>query len=144
MLLHMTQVIEGEVTSGLGEGKDFMSLDGYVDQFRAKLGYVPYPGTLNLKVETKAIPILEEQDPIHIREWENGDATYGAVNCYPVSVSNQAGVDPVPVHAIVPDRTDHDPTVLELISPVNLRETFNIDDGAVLRLELGPRPTEAE
>ena len=36
--------------SGLSEGSYYMSLEGYRKQFRSKLGFDPFPGTLNLRV----------------------------------------------------------------------------------------------
>src|SRR5919197_1426942 len=42
---------KGIVISGMGEGAYYMSLDGYKKQFREKLGYEPYPGTLNIKLQ---------------------------------------------------------------------------------------------
>lgn len=42
--------LEGRVVSGMGEGAYYMSLEGYRKQFREKLGYEPFPGTLNIKL----------------------------------------------------------------------------------------------
>src|SRR5438270_8392425 len=41
---------EGTVVSGMGEGAYYMSLEGYKIQFKEKLGYEPYPGTLNVRL----------------------------------------------------------------------------------------------
>ena len=41
---------EGRVVSGMGEGSYYMSLFGYRKQFKEKLGYEPFPGTMNLKL----------------------------------------------------------------------------------------------
>ncbi len=40
----------GILVSGMGEGKYYMSLEGYRKQFEKKIGYVPYPGTLNIRI----------------------------------------------------------------------------------------------
>src|SRR5918994_4141036 len=45
-----TMDFEGNVISGMGEGAYYMSLEGYRRQFREKLGYEPYPGTLNVRL----------------------------------------------------------------------------------------------
>src|SRR3989442_16032952 len=42
--------IAGTLTSGLGEGAFYMRQKGYRDQFRKKLWFEPYEGTLNLKI----------------------------------------------------------------------------------------------
>src|SRR3989475_9838335 len=45
-----TRTISGTVTSGLREGAFYMRQKGYRDQFRKKLWFEPYEGTLNLKI----------------------------------------------------------------------------------------------
>ena len=42
--------ISGTITSGMGEGAYYMSMKGYTKQFKSKLGYIPYPGTLNCQI----------------------------------------------------------------------------------------------
>ena len=42
--------IKGKVISGTHKGTYFMSLDVYQDEFREKLKFKPYPGTLNLEI----------------------------------------------------------------------------------------------
>lgn len=42
---------KGRVTTGLGEGQYYISLEGYRKQFIDKLGFEPYPGTLNLQLK---------------------------------------------------------------------------------------------
>jgi CTP-dependent riboflavin kinase len=42
--------LEGHLCSGLGEGAGFIALDWVEHQFHAKLGFAPYPGTLNLNL----------------------------------------------------------------------------------------------
>src|ERR671928_100116 len=49
----LTIDFKGTIVSGMGEGAYYMSLDGYKKQFKEKLGYEPFPGTLNLKLEEK-------------------------------------------------------------------------------------------
>ncbi|MEM4238834.1 MAG: DUF120 domain-containing protein, partial [Nitrososphaerota archaeon] len=43
-------VLEGRVFSGMGEGAYYISLPWYRDQIRKKLGFDPYPGTLNVNL----------------------------------------------------------------------------------------------
>ena len=45
--------INGMITSGMGEGAYYMSMKGYTKQFKSKLGYIPYPGTLNVQLKEK-------------------------------------------------------------------------------------------
>ncbi|MEM4417606.1 MAG: DUF120 domain-containing protein, partial [Nitrososphaerota archaeon] len=43
-------ILEGRVFAGFGEGAYYMSLSGYVSQMKEKLGFVPFPGTLNVSL----------------------------------------------------------------------------------------------
>ncbi len=42
--------LEGTVFTGLGEGAYYIGRESYRQQFVEKLGFDPYPGTLNLKL----------------------------------------------------------------------------------------------
>ena len=45
----------GCIISGLGEGKYYLSLHGYTKQIEEKLGFSPYPGTLNVKLDRGSV-----------------------------------------------------------------------------------------
>ncbi len=49
----MERVIQGIVQGGLGQGNSFTQLDWVRQQFRDKIGFDPYPGTLNLRVQDR-------------------------------------------------------------------------------------------
>ena len=57
--------MEGIVTSGLGEGYFFMSMEHYKKEIKEKLGFEAYPGTLNLKIDEEQIDSLKK-----IRWWD--------------------------------------------------------------------------
>lgn len=113
---------EGEVTSGAGDGQYFVSLDGYARQFNEKLGYDPYPGTLNVDLGGD-VPAFEPASGVEITAWKDDDRTYGAATCYPVQIAGVAG------HVVIPDRTHHDETTLEIIAAVCLRDELELADG---------------
>ena len=45
--------LKGTLVSGMGEGAYYMSLHGYTKQFKSKINYIPFPGTLNVKLDQK-------------------------------------------------------------------------------------------
>ena len=114
--------LHGSVISGLGEGAYYMSLNGYTKQFKAKIGYVPFPGTLNIKLNqlqaTQIIQQLDEPDSIMIEPFSDGKRTYGWVKCFHVTLNNS-----IKCELIRLERTHHDNSVIELISKNNLRKT---------------------
>lgn len=132
-------VLRGEVTTGKGEGEFFVSLDGYAKQFRSKLGYSPFPGTLNVDLTAESTarrPRLSAVDATRIDGWEEGDRSFGPVACYPARLVRD-GRAVESVHVLVPERTDHDEDQLEVIAPVELRSAYDIDDGDQLTIEIG-------
>lgn len=130
----MAFTIDGAVSSGIGTGKQFVALDGYADQFVEKLGYDPYPGTLNLELDREVDTEFDRHDSILVEGWEDDGRSFGGVDCYPATVVGET--TSVGLHAIVPRRTDHDASTVEFVSPVNLRETFGLDDGDVLNVRI--------
>ncbi|MGQ3328454.1 MULTISPECIES: DUF120 domain-containing protein [Halorubrum] len=123
-------VLRGAVTGGMGEGRHYITLSGYAEQFRSRLGYEPFPGTLNVDLSEESVRRRGEMagiDAVPIDAWEGEDRTYGAASCYGVTLV--AGDERYEeVHAIVPDRTHHDDDQLELIAPERLRDVLDLDD----------------
>lgn len=130
--LHTTIELSGQVTSGMGRGRHFITLPGYMEQFTSRLGYEPFPGTLNVDLDeasTQRRSAIEAFDPIPIESWEDGDDTYGAASCYSVTVETPDGERFDEAHVLIPDRTDHNQTQLEIVAPVKLREELGLADG---------------
>lgn len=121
----------GTVTSGMGEGRHYITLSGYMEQFRERLGYEPYPGTFNVDLtedSVRARSRLAAFEPITIDGWESEDRTYGPAYCYPASVSfGDNGYEQV--HIIAPERTHHGDDQLEVIAPDRLRDELDVTDG---------------
>lgn len=123
--------LDGSVTSGMGEGRHYITLDGYMEQFRTKLGYEPYPGTLNVDLTEQSIrsrASLDAFQPITIDGWESDDRTYGPAYCYPASLDVD-GQRYENAHVITPERTHHGDDHLELIAPDELRASLDLADG---------------
>ncbi|WP_199517443.1 DUF120 domain-containing protein [Haloferax sp. Atlit-12N] len=124
-------VLDGEVTGGMGEGRHYISLSGYMKQFKDRLGYEPFPGTLNVRLDDDAVRAragMTALDAVPIDGWEDDERTFGPATCYAASVA--VGDESYePVHIIVPERTHHDESQLEIIAPDKLRDELDLDDG---------------
>lgn len=148
-----TVELTGSVTTGMGEGKHYVTLSGYMRQFRDRLGYEPYPGTLNIGLDDEsktARARLGALEPVTIDGWEDEGRTYGPAYCYPVTIALDTEVDVgdvadtttsaetgggkmySPAHVITPERTHHGDDNLELVAPDRLRETLDLEDGSRL------------
>jgi len=127
--------LEGTVFTGLGEGAYYISKEHYRKQFMEKLGFDPYPGTLNLKLtgdyDTKTRTELESYPAIEVEGFKSEDRTFGLVKCYPVMIDNK--VKGALIFAL---RTHYDVSVLELIAPVCLRKHLNLKDGTKVKIEV--------
>ena len=127
--------LEGVAFSGLGEGAYYISKEKYRKQFLEKLGFDPYPGTLNLKLTTdydiKTRSELEAYPAIEVEGFTSEDRTFGPVRCYPVIIENK--VRGALVTAL---RSHYDASVVELIAPVFLRKQFSLKDGHKVKVEV--------
>lgn len=129
-----TVALHGTVTSGMGEGRHYISLSGYMKQFSDRLGYEPFPGTLNVELDQESVEArarMDTLDPVRIDGWEDDDRTYGPAFCWPATaVVSRSGATETyePAHVIAPERTHHGADQLEVIAPEKLRETLDIDD----------------
>jgi len=126
-------VLGGTVEEGKGKAKEFISLPGYMNQFKEELSYEPYPGTLNISLETESVEDRKEiqrWEPITIEGWESDGGSFGPVFCLPATISTEMKSDPYEqAHIIYPDRTDHDISTVELLAPVRLRECLSLSIG---------------
>ena len=127
--------LEGTVFTGLGEGAYYISKEHYRKQFIEKLGFDPYPGTLNLKLTTeydlKTRTELEAYPAIEIQGFKNEDRTFGLVKCYSATIDNR--VKGALISAL---RGHYDSSVVEVIAPVCLRRHLNLKDGYKVKVEV--------
>jgi riboflavin kinase len=122
--------LQGFVTSGMGEGRHYISLPGYMEQFIEKLGYEPFAGTLNVDLTDESVRAragMASLEPVTIEGWEDDERTYGPAFCYPASVEVGDSIYE-PAHVIAPERTHHDEDQLEVIAPEKLREALGLED----------------
>ncbi len=123
--------LTGVVTSGMGEGRHYITLPGYMEQFIERLGYEPFAGTLNLELTAESVrkrARMSAIEPVTIEGWEDDERTYGPAYCYPASIEGSDG-EYEPAHVIAPERTHHGEEQLEVIAPEKLREVLELADG---------------
>jgi riboflavin kinase len=131
-------VFEGTVASGLYEGAYYISREGYRAQIREKLGFDPFPGTLNVKIKPEDFEKrrrLEKHPSAGLEGFKDGERSFGACKCYPLLIN-----DEVKGALIVADRTLHDLSTMEIVSQAYLRRHFGLSDGDPVKVSfLSPR-----
>lgn len=132
-----TMDFEGNVSSGMGEGAYYMSLEGYRRQFREKLGYEPYPGTLNVRLTDQIYMNgrleLGKHSSIFINGFSDGTRTYGWVKCYRATI-NDIAIDNAAV--LVLERTHYDDSMLEVIAPISIKQAAGIKNGDRIKVQV--------
>ncbi|UCF08966.1 MAG: DUF120 domain-containing protein [Thermoplasmata archaeon] len=127
-----TLTLTGAVTTGFGEGGYYINQEGYMKQFRDKLGFKPYEGTLNLRLSSKELGTLEmlkNSQGIEIAGFKQGKRTFGAVKCFLATIENLEC-------AVVMPKRSHYKAVIEVISKVHMRRTLSLSDGDEVKLNI--------
>ena len=125
-------IFEGTVFSGMGEGAYYVSQEAYKQQFVSKLGFQPYPGTLNLRVrkeDQEEVRFLEASPFILIEGFTDGGRSFGPAKCFLTKIAEK-----VDGALILPVRTHYSGDVVELISPKFLREQLHLKDGDTIKV----------
>ena len=133
-------LIVGVVREGMHEGGYYVSIKGYYDQFKNKLGFEPFKGTLNLLLSDTGISILREKldsiAPVIIEGFQDQNREYGPVKCYDVFISRLDDRNLRRKAAILDiQRTHHDKNTIEILAKPYLRDLFNLKDGDKLIIE---------
>ena len=121
--------IEGEIASGMGKGEFFLSQEFYTKEFEKNLGFVPFPGTLNI--------VVSEEHLDEINEIKNScenlikpDEEFGAVKYIEATLN-----DKVSGSIVFPAKTAHEENYLEFIAENKLRDELGLKDGDIVFVE---------
>lgn len=132
-------VVEGSVETGLGEGSYYITLPGYTAQFKDRLGFSPYPGTLNLRPAESmrsAVERLRASSGVKINGFTAEGRSFGGATCHLATLFRSDRIEESALGAmIIPHRT-HYRRVIEIISPWFLREKLDLSDGDQVTMEV--------
>jgi riboflavin kinase, archaea type len=122
-------VIIGNIVSGTHKGSYFMTLEVYQDEFREKLGFQPFPGTLNLEISREdAKRIMDQNEKIGIIK---GSGSFGDVKFLPAQLNNK-----IDGAILFPVKTQHSNEILEFVAGKNLRKALQLKDGDEITLKI--------
>jgi riboflavin kinase len=118
--------IKGKVISGLGEGARYVRMPHYNIILAELLGHPPYPGTLNLVLNTDLSSIIDSCPPLSIKSVSIEGKSFGGFYYWRGYLKKGDGV--VKVILLRPYYTKHPPNVIEAIAPQNIRKLLNLND----------------
>jgi riboflavin kinase len=114
--------LSGKVFSGQGEGEKFLELPWVKRQVKEKLGFIPYHGTLNVRLSeesAKRRKLLEKVASMKVCPAEG----------YCSGKIFKAFVGMLECAIVIPEVAGYPRDVLEIIAPANLREKLQLADG---------------
>jgi len=117
--------ITGKIVGGSKQGAFFTQLDWVREQCLNKLGFIPWPGTLNLEIPADSLPIVELLRLEEGFELVPPDSHYCSGRVFPVSVEGIKGAIVFPAE----DVRVHARNVVEIISPKMLKDTLGVKNG---------------
>ena len=114
--------LAGRVFSGQGEGKKYVALSWVKQQIKEKLGFNPYPGTLNLRLDEENVKrrvLLERSAELRLCHSEG----------YCTGLLFKASLDGVACGVVIPQVESYPENVLEVVASVNLKQELRLRDG---------------
>ena len=128
----MSRKISGVVYSDLGQGASFMALAWVQQSVRERLGFSPYPATLNLRLESQEeiAAWREMKQEIAGIGFPPPDPSFCHARCFVVDIGGrQRGA------VVVPEVDGYPPNKIEVIAAVRLKDEIPVRDGDRITLE---------
>jgi hypothetical protein len=126
--------ITGVVQSGAGKGAYFTQVDWVVRQCEEKLGFAPYPGTLNVNIRDEDLPKLGSLLEIAPLSLVPDDPAFCAARVQPVEVQG------IPAALVLPSEEVriHEHRVVEIMAPCHLKQALAVKDGDSIHIDIRP------
>jgi riboflavin kinase len=121
--------LRGKVFSGKGEGGKFIQLPWVREQIAKKIGFIPYSGTLNIKLEENSAKpkLLKNAKAVEISPITG----FCKGKCFKAYL-----MDDVECAIVIPEIAGYPEDVLEIIAPINLREKFSLKNGDTVEIKI--------
>ncbi len=124
--------IKGRITEGLKEASFLTHLPWVREQFITKLGFDPYPGTLNLDIidaqDVEKLKEIKKRRGIEIIPAEPG---FCSAKCFHVLVCGK-----IKGAIIIPQVPDYPESKLEIISSDRIRDVLSLKVGDLVLVEI--------
>ena len=109
----------------MGEGGYYICQPGYLEQFKTKLGFEPFEGTLNIHVDPDDVgklDVIKSVAGVPINGFTDNGRSFGNVVAYKARIRN------IDCAIVVPERS-HYADIIEIICQYHLRRTLSLEDG---------------
>ena len=119
--------LAGKVFTGQGEGRKYVELEWVKQQVKEKLGFCPYPGTLNLRLDEENVKrrvLLEKDATLRLCHSEG----------YCTGLLFKASLDSVECGVVIPQVEGYPDDVLEVVASVNLKQRLRLLDGDLVMI----------
>jgi CTP-dependent riboflavin kinase len=117
--------VNGKVVGGLKQGVFFTGLDWVRQQCVEKLGFEPWPGTLNVEISEEQAAVIDGLVYKKGADLLSPDSNFCSGKVYPVTV---AGIPAAIVRPAEEVRT-HRKGIVEIIAPQKLKDALEVTDG---------------
>lgn len=121
-------VFRGRVATGRGQGQYFTQLNWVSKQFSIKFGFEPVAGTFNVKLSPEDEAHFETLNGLAGVQIISPDSAFCDAKCFPAQIGTIRGALVIPLVEKYP----HD--VLEIVAPVNLRQTLRVKDNDLVEV----------
>ena len=130
--MSQNRVLTGKIVSCIKQGAFFTQLDWVQEQCLEKLGFKPYPGTLNLEIAHENRAIIEALRPQEGVELVPPDSNFCSGFVFPITVEGISGAIVAPAE----DVRVHGKNIIEIISHLGLKDALGVADGDWISLTI--------
>jgi len=127
----------GIIFSDLGQASSFMALDWVQDLLKERLGYHPFPATLNVRPKAAADARIWQQVQSELAGMPLTPASDGhcGAKLFRVEIHAPGSAAKIGGAVLLPEVKDYPNDKIEIVAPVRLKDHFNLNDGDQLTLE---------
>lgn len=116
-------VVKGRLVKGKGEAPFFTRLPWVREQFMAKIGFDPYPGTVNLQLDEEGARLMQELAKGEGISIDPPDPQFCQAKCLKVDIQG------IPGALLLPLVNDYYEGIVELMAPVCVKEKLGVKEG---------------
>jgi len=129
--------LTGVIFSDLGQASKFMALDWVQELLNQRLGYRPFPATLNVRPMAAGDAQVWQRVQADLAGKPLTAATEGhcGARLYRVEIYREPRSVKVGGAVLLPEVDDYPRNKIEIVAPVRLKDHFQVNDGDQLTVE---------